>query len=743
MNRAIKWTSASVEVEPPLLLIEKRVTQRFGATGFDRYGNEIPGLGFDWDTSGGYIDRAGLFTASGQNGRYQVRAQATQDGQSAAGVAEVDVPPIWLSGGSMLATRSEHTATVLPDGKVLIVGGAEPTAELYDPATHSSSIAGVPVCGNTEGAEATLLSDGRVLMTGGTSAPDCAEIYDPETVSFSEVGGLNVQHWEHTATLLTDGRVLVAGGYRRGADGALASSEVAEIYDPVTATFSLTGSLNAGRFSHAAVSLPTGDVLITGGCTLTASVDVCIGTAELYDHATGTFRAVAGGSFRGFTRATLLNDGRVLVTSEDGQADLFDPARESFRSVEDTTTNRSRNQHAATVLPSGRVLITGGTDPDSALPLTVAAAEVYDPATETFAPADGMSEARQQHTATVLRNGSVLVLGGRGHAVGEVGERLSSAERWIPSRAIDAPAGLVSWWPGDANARDVVGLNDGTPDGEAGFANGMVGQAFSFDGIDGVVSAPAFRIGDLQQLTIDFWVKLDSLPDRIQRFVSLTHEKAVLRHDGQAGPGQLHFFMTIGGEHHHIRVSGVLEAGEFHHVAGTYDGTRMRLYLDGEEVRSLAHAGRLAVGGGVELGGRSTISEPLDGLLDEVTVFDRALSAGEIKAIYDAGSAGKARPTPTPTPTLAVMSDRDGDFEIYVIDSDGSNVTQLTLNESRDGAPIWSPNGKQIAFNSELDGDWDIYVMDADGGNLTQLTFNETSDFAIRWSPKGRLNDVD
>lgn len=131
----------------------------------------------------------------------------------------------------------------------------------------------------------------------------------------------------------------------------------------------------------------------------------------------------------------------------------------------------------------------------------------------------------------------------------------------------------------------------------AKFAPAKVGQGFGFDAVGNVVFAPGAGIDNLQQLTIDAWVKHNSLPPgTIQRYVTLPNEKAVVRYDGINGPAQLHFYMQIDGQLQHIRVSNVLQIGVFHHVAGSYDGSVMRLYLDGVEVGSQPITG--TVGGG-------------------------------------------------------------------------------------------------------------------------------------------------
>ncbi len=137
------------------------------------------------------------------------------------------------------------------------------------------------------------------------------------------------------------------------------------------------------------------------------------------------------------------------------------------------------------------------------------------------------------------------------------------------------------------------------------------------------------------------WVQIDFGPfKRIERFLTLGNETLVIRHNGNNRPGSLHFYMTIDGEMRHLSSQRLLRAGVFNHVAGTYDGKSMKLYLNGTLLDSLPIKGAVAKGSGVvSLSG----GETLDGLLDEMTLYNRALSAEEILAIYRAGEAGKCR----------------------------------------------------------------------------------------------------
>ena len=175
--------------------------------------------------------------------------------------------------GSM-AARLSQTATLLPDGKVLIAGGCcagtagLATAELYDPSTAKFSPTGAMTAGRYYHT-ATPLPDGRVLIAGGWGL-DSAELYNPATGTFSATGSMTATRYYDTATLLPGGKVLVVGG-------AL-SPDSADVYDPKAGTFSPTGSLIAARSRHTATLLSNGTVLIAGGIGTSGSS----APAELY-----------------------------------------------------------------------------------------------------------------------------------------------------------------------------------------------------------------------------------------------------------------------------------------------------------------------------------------------------------------------------------------------------------------------------------------------------------------------------
>jgi len=275
--------------------------------------------------------------------------------------------------GGMLVARSRHTATLLNSGKVLIAGGDGVTgfvadAELYDPATGSFSATGSLLVGR-ELATATLLQNGQVLITGGNNGQPIAEaeIYDPISGLFSSTGSMSVGRYWHTATLLNDGTVLVAGGRAATTSGG---TSTAEIYDPSTGEFTPTGSMAAVRSLQTATLLQNGQVLIAGGQAGFANFSFIgdLASAELYDPISGGFALTgAMNTARDGHSATLLGNGEVLIAGGTtysssflplDSAEIYSPVSGSFVFAGNMTS--SRNGNTATLLNNGEVLLTGG-----------------------------------------------------------------------------------------------------------------------------------------------------------------------------------------------------------------------------------------------------------------------------------------------------------------------------------------------------------------------------------------------
>ena len=317
-------------------------------------------------------------------------------------------PNHWIASGNLLFARIDHTATLLQNGKVLIVGWDKKESELYDPQSDLFMFTGSTIYNHRQGASATLLNDGKVLIVGGVSAQQYAELYDPQTGNFQLTGDLNTVHCYHSATLLADGRVLIAGGQNNIGPQ---THSICEVYDPLSGTFSLTDTLNEHRAGHEAVLLPDGNVLITGGIqTTTPGLGIYLSACELYAPMSGTFSNIQSlNQPRSGHVATLLKNGKVLITCgawNQRYGEIYDPVNGTWSITRQMTVMR-RSSHTASLIYNGKVLLVGGFI-DAVTPT----AELYDPITDTFSAVDSMITPRQQHTATLLQDGSVLVTGG-------------------------------------------------------------------------------------------------------------------------------------------------------------------------------------------------------------------------------------------------------------------------------------------------------------------------------------------
>ena len=337
--------------------------------------------------------------------------------------------PTWTNTSSLNTPRSGYTATLLPNGKVLVTGGSNAdgilaSAELYDPSTGTWSPTGnlnAPHIYHS----ATLLQNGKVLIAGGGANSCClevpdntAELYDPATGLWSLTGNLNARRFAHTATLLSNGTVLFAGGL----GGGFSATSSAELYNPGTGTWSFTGNLLGPRVGHAATLLQGGKVLVVGGCA-DADCGFELGSAELYDPNTGAWTSTGGLStsrYAGFTTTVLLNGnvllaGGVCCFSNGGlnNAHLYNPATGQWSDTGNLLGGRFGA--TATLLPSGQVLVAAGVnyghDDD---PGAFNSAELYDPATGNWRVTASLNKERFGHTATLLLNGKVLVVGGYG-----------------------------------------------------------------------------------------------------------------------------------------------------------------------------------------------------------------------------------------------------------------------------------------------------------------------------------------
>ena len=323
--------------------------------------------------------------------------------------------------GTFVFGRIEPTAALLPDGNIVYGGGAPAetvrTAELVTVAASPSIATDGPTALGHADATSVVLPGGDVLLIGGNQATIDRRSF---AGSFHDSAGpMATPRVAHVTARLHDGKLMISGGGTSQTFAPLVAS--IEIFDPVTDMFAADGAMTVVRTHHAATTLASGKVLLTGGgATATPPITVNA-SAEIYDpsaavgarvHAVGTMTKA-----RAYHAATLLPSGDVLVTggcttlaaisvacTPDGMsnaAELFDPTTEKFTALPPMTA--ARFNHGAVVLPNGKVLIVGGGD---------ASAEIYDPLTKTFKATQPASSPRDGRTAHLLANGRVFVAGG-------------------------------------------------------------------------------------------------------------------------------------------------------------------------------------------------------------------------------------------------------------------------------------------------------------------------------------------
>lgn len=313
-----------------------------------------------------------------------------------AGSAAADlfdpVSATWTSVSSMNVMRSSHAATLLADGRVLVTGGStvsgaaakgyvnDASAEIYDPVADTWTPT-PPMSVARAHHTATLLPDGKVLVVGGENlhylVEPSAEVYDPATNSWAAPRTQPLApRSQHTATLLPSGLVLIAGGFDI-VDGLLTPTNTAELYDPVLHTstttepdgnggtttittitggldFTATAPMAYPRYAQSATPLPDGRVVVVGGNTPQTEIFDPVAATWTTQGATASVHSAHG--------AVLLPDGRVLAV--DGtqsalpDAELFDPATGVWRAAAPTLVLRSHP--TATLLPDGSVMVCGG-----------------------------------------------------------------------------------------------------------------------------------------------------------------------------------------------------------------------------------------------------------------------------------------------------------------------------------------------------------------------------------------------
>jgi len=389
----------------------------------------------------------------------------------------------FVATGSMSTPRTRHIAVPLQDGRVLVAGGDDyygngtASAEIYDPSSGSWSTTSSMNYARF-GHSAVRLQDGRVLVIGGVSSNVCtsppvsnsAEIYDPTNGTWTLTANMNVSRRGATAVVMTDGRVIVAGGGNRC--GSVYAS--AEIYDPISNTWTLTGSMNQVREDASGILLSDGEVLVAGGSGVPTGIPT-LASAEIYNPASETWivtgsmnsaRLISNYDMTPSNGLVPLPSGQILtvggfihdLTTNTvtylASAESYDPSSGSWTSTGSMASSRAG--HQSTLLASGKVLVTGGVNS-----IFLNTAEIYDPAAGAFSSAGTMTSPRCFHTATLLASGQVLIAGGSSDS-----NALTSCELFIPSSSkLTAFKITPATVPGSISTTGTVTISSTAPSG--------------------------------------------------------------------------------------------------------------------------------------------------------------------------------------------------------------------------------------------------------------------------------------
>lgn len=409
-------------------------------------------------------------------------------------------------------------------------------------------------------------------------------------------------------------------------------------------------------------------------------------------------------------------------------------------------TIRNGVQLDATAFPTGRypysLRVTSNYAESSVSATLTGEVLVNNESSSPFGAGWGLSSLSRLHENA---DGSILVTQGDGSA---------RAFR----QCAQPPAGLVSWWPCDGDANDFIDGNSGTLQNGATFAPGHVGQALSLDGVDDFVKVPRSPNLDVgAEVTIDFWMKADpSNPMNTCCQGLVTTDFYAIEISGGFSPNVgINFFVSTDGGSNFKHTSDVagssfsIPPGEWHHVAGVYDGAALKLYVDGVLVRETPHSGNISpmlansfLSFGSEDGRTNCPScigtRYFHGLIDEVEIFDRALNAAEIRAIFRAGSAGKCKDE-SPGEFVAPA----GDFSTLVMNPDGTfsrtlkNGTETNFNVAGLHLSTVDRNGNATAYGYDAQGR--LTEITDPVGALTTLSYGPDGLLSSSTDPAGRV----
>jgi mono/diheme cytochrome c family protein len=360
-------------------------------------------------------------------------------------------------GHDLSMPRFIHRVAELPDGRVLLTGGAYAiwritnTVDLFNPDDNSIAPAAA-MSVKRWSHTATALQDGRVLVTGGRTGLstnpassffgvllDTAELYDPFTDSWSPTGSMNVARRSATQTLLPDGQVLICGGGDSVSTGSQMPIQSCETYDASTGMFTIVGDMTTPRTAHSVNLLHDGTALITGGSNGQGTGSPT-NLAEIYDPSDDSFTAVGPSNFPHLAQTGAnLRDGRVLLAASyygtngiTNESEIYDPVSQIFTPV--NPLFKQRIDIGGQPLLDGTILVAGGVATGGFGAIFHSSSEVYDPATGQWNLSGIMSDGRDEFSGALLRDGRVLVTGGFSRPPGQTtGSRvLDTVEIYSP-----------------------------------------------------------------------------------------------------------------------------------------------------------------------------------------------------------------------------------------------------------------------------------------------------------------------
>ena len=378
----------------------------------------------------GVIEPGGISVTSGQTISVSPSATTTysltvtnQAGTTTGftSVVTVTTGTVTHSANNTTVSRRIGSASVtLANGKVVVFGKGDydsNVTDLYDPVANLFTQVGN--MNQSRGyVPGVLLNNGKVFVAGGLwhtgtqwSARATAELFDPVTNTWSYTGTMSTSRRSHFIVKLADGRVLIGGGLSAGSS-ALTS---AEIYDPATETFTLTSTIPDGRYGTVASLLPNGNVIVFGGY----GNNTTLKSALIYDVTSNSWSYLSSemNSARSDAISVTLTDGRILVaggligSTGVSTIEIFDPTTNTFQTAVGLPSFwHGRGGMTAHLLQNGKVAFFGGSDGLGNIANEIV---VFDPTTNKFVTeANGMTVDRYNHSSVLLNDGRVFIIGG-------------------------------------------------------------------------------------------------------------------------------------------------------------------------------------------------------------------------------------------------------------------------------------------------------------------------------------------